>query len=215
MMHWVVATAGRTGSNLLTGHLVSMGYEFHGVQNKHTVIDLSIISERSNIVPVVTHDHRLVPFQPNDNSSIIISARKDVFAQACSGIIAFNLKEFNNNDHSGETVKLSPLISELDFTVKTLLYTRKMQTKQLENTKWRTRHLVFYEDLIEDGIIETSKKIGLPYREDSEWALTKSIRRPEDTLENYEELLEHYTKNYSSMVNDETLRLQEYERKNN
>ena len=156
----------------------------------------------------------MVPFQPNDNSSIIISTRKDIFAQACSGIIAFNLKEFNNNDHSGKTVKLRPLLTEIDFTVKTLLYTRKMQVKQLENNKWKTRHLVFYEDLIEDGIIETSKKIGLPYREDSCWTLTKSIRRPEDTLENYEELLEHYTKNYSSTVNDEILRLKEYERKN-
>lgn len=214
MNTWVVATAGRTGSNLLCGHLKTMGYEFHGVQNKHTTNYLSNIAERSNIVPVVTHDHRLVPFQPNDNSSIIVSVRKDIFAQACSGIIAFKLKEFNSNDYTGETVKLSPRLSELNFTVKTLLYTGKMQAKQLENTKWTTRHLVFYEDLIEDGIIETSKKLGLPYNEDSNWTLTKSIRRPEDTLENYEELLEHYIKNYSSMVNDEILRLKEYERKN-
>lgn len=191
-MHWVIATPGRTGSNLIAHHLVEMGYEKHEVNTSEENLNLLARSTECNLV---THDHGIFSLKPHGEASLCVSLRHNVFRQTCSGLISVKTNEFNADQYDGVPLRLKFSTSEFDIMMSKLTTVGLFQASQIDQTKWKNSFIIFYEDLLDMGIIEFCKKYEMPYKDDSYWTDRLSPRRPEDTIINYNELLEHYTKN--------------------
>lgn len=196
-MNWVIATPGRTGSNLIAHHLVDMGYE---KCERDTKGDNSSIIEKSKNFSVVVHDHGILSLKPHGDSSLCVSLRKDVFQQTCSGLIAVKTNEFSAKQYNTRPLKFSVDYEKFDSMISILMTTGLFQASQVGNEKWKNSFVVFYEDLIDMGIVEFCKKHDMPYKESSIWQDKKTPRRPEDTIENYDELLKYYNDKYTAKV---------------
>ena len=196
-MNWVIATPGRTGSNLIAHHLVDMGYE---KCERNTKEDNSSIIEKSKNHPVVVHDHGIMSLKPDGDSSLCVSLRKDVFQQTCSGLISVKTNEFNARQYNTRPLSFHVDLNQFDSMISLLMTTGIFQASQVGQDKWKNSFIVFYEDLIEMGIIEFAKKYNMPYKDSSVWKDKKSPRRPENTITNYEELLEYYNDKYTAKV---------------
>jgi hypothetical protein len=197
-MHWVIATPGRTGSNLIVQHLASMNYkafERHAMTNNTSLIEAA---SRNDLI--VTHDHSMNSFKPFGDTGLCVILRKDVFKQTCSGLIAAKTKEFNSTQYNGVEEKFSFTVKEFDQILSLILFGGYLQALQIQQEKWKKSVIVFYEDLICMGIKEFCKEIGMPYNDTSDWKYQKSQRQAESTIINYNQLLEHYNKNHLEKV---------------
>lgn len=197
-MNWVISTPGRTGSNLIVQHLVSMGYKAF---ERHVMINNTCsIEAASRNDLIVTHDHAMNSFKPSGDTGLCVSLRKDVFKQTCSGLIAAKTKEFNSTQYNGVEEKFSFTVKEFDQILSLILFGGYLQALQIQQEKWKKSVIVFYEDLICMGIKEFCKEIGMPYNDTSDWKYQKSQRQAESTIINYNQLLEHYNKNHLEKV---------------
>ena len=193
-MHWAIATPGRTGSNLIAHHLVSMGYEKCEIDTKG---DNSSVEAQSKKGLIVTHDHGLQSFKPSGDTSLCISLRKNLFEQTCSGLISVKTQEFNARQYNGTPICYEVEKKDFDSMFSLLINTAYFQSGQLTQPKWKNSFIIFYEELLEMGIVEFCKMVGMPYDENSTWQDQKSFRRPQDTISNYDELLNYYKETYS------------------
>jgi len=197
-MHWVISTPGRTGSNLIVQHLASMGYKAF---ERHAMINNTcLIEAASKIDLIVTHDHGMSSFKPSGAAGICVSLRKDVFKQACSGLIAVKTQEFNSTQYNGVEEKFSFTVKEFDQILSLILFGGYLQALQIQQERWEKGVIVFYEDLICMGIKQFCKETGMPYNDNSNWKYQKSQRQAESTIINYNQLLEHYNKNHLEKV---------------
>ena len=197
-MHWVIATPGRTGSNLIVQHLASMNYKAF---ERHVMVNNTcLIEAASKIDLIVTHDHGMNSFKPSGDTGLCVSLRKDVFKQTCSGLLASRTKEFNSSQYNGIEEKFSFTTKEFDKILSYILFCGHLQALQVEQDRWKKSTIVFYEDLISMGIKEFCKKAGMPYDESSDWKFQKSPRQADSTIINYDELLTHYNNNHVEKV---------------
>jgi hypothetical protein len=197
-MNWVIATPGRTGSNLIVQHLASMNYK--AFERRVMTNNTCLIEAASKIDLIVTHDHGMNSFKPSGDTGLCVILRKDVFKQTCSGLIAVKTKEFNSTQYNGVEEKFSFTVKEFDQILSYALFGGYLQALQIQQERWKKSVIVFYEDLICMGIKEFCKEIGMPYNDTSDWKYQKSQRQAESTIINYNQLLEHYNKNHLEKV---------------
>jgi hypothetical protein len=196
---YVIFSPGRTGSHIILEAISGIANSPGGLCNAtcfwspNNPTPYNSYSTSENIA---IHTHTLqktinnLHLNPKD-ITLILSYRKDLFAQAMSGIVARLTNEWNGKDYSDK--KVEPIyISKEEFKHKLI----NLQIPAIPNlTEYKKVVTIFYEDLIIFGPKYIASILDIKYDETQVGKIhRKSPYSYKDCILNWQELYEDFCK---------------------
>ena len=144
-MRYLVKTAGRTGSHLITAHLSSMlNIPYRSVTMDQMPIESM---DHTKITHAVMHDHTKNIPQHTTAWCLVVSSRRDIYSQALSAGIAVHHKNFGHctvQDTSEFEIDPERYTRQL-LNYATYNYYARLLAQQLP---WHSVHEIYHEDFI-------------------------------------------------------------------
>jgi hypothetical protein len=199
----VIYSPGRTGSHIilemLTGPIGTKGgladayaiwlpanrekYQ-QGIKDQNTVIHL--------------HDLREIRDLDKSTVTLILSLRRDLFAQAMSMCVARIVDEWSGKDYSNKIVE--PLFFDTAEFID-LVNTQQQQARRLNLSGYKKVVTIYYEDLLDQGAEFVANKLELQYDQSQVGRVYQpSPYRYKDIILNWEELQQEYLKMINGVV---------------
>jgi len=199
----VIYSPGRTGSHIilemLTGPIGLKGgladayaiwlpanrekYQ-QGIKDQNTVIHL--------------HDLREISDLDKSNVTLILSLRRDLFAQVMSKCVALTVDEWNGKNYSNKIVE--PLFFDKVKFIN-LVNTQQQQARRLNLSGYKKVVTIYYEDLVDQGAEFVADKLELHYDQSQIGCVYQpSPYRYKDIILNWEELQQEYLKIINGVV---------------
>ena len=200
---YVIYSPGRTGSHMilemLTGPVGTKGgladayamwlptnrekYQ-QGIKDQNTVIQL--------------HDLREISDLDKSTVTLILSLRRDLFAQLMSWVVARIVDEWSGKDYSNKIVE--PLIfNKAEFSY--LVNAQRQQARGLNLSGYKKVVTIYYEDLIDQGAEFVANKLDLNYNKlQVGHVYQPSPYRYKDIILNWEELQQEYLKIINGVI---------------
>ena len=196
---YVIFSPGRTGSHIILEAISGIANSPGGLCNAtcfwhpKNPIPYDSYSTSENIV---IHTHSLPATIKNLNLdptdvTLILSYRKDLFAQTMSTIVAALTNEWNGKDYSDK--KIEPVyVSKKEFKHKLI----NLQIPTIPNlTAYKKVVTIFYEDLITSGPEYIASVLGIKYNETQVGKIQKkSPYSYKDCILNWQELYKEFYK---------------------
>jgi len=200
---YVIYSSGRTGSHIilemLTGPIGLKGgladayaiwlpanrerYQ-QGIKDQNTVIHL--------------HDFREIKDLNKSTVILILSLRRDLFAQLMSMCVAITVDEWSGKDYSNKIVE--PIVFNKAKFIN-LVNTQCRQARELNLSDYKKVVTIYYEDLIDQGAEFVADKLDLNYNKLRVGHVYQpSPYRYKDIILNWEELQQEYLKIINGVI---------------
>ncbi len=199
---YVIYSPGRTGSHIilemLTGPIGTKGgladaYAIWLPANKEKY--QQGIKDQNTVI----HLHNLIEIRDLDKSTVtlILSLRRDIFAQLMSMCVALLVDEWSGKDYSNKIVE--PLVFDKAEFIE--LVNNLMWASNLILSGYKKVVTIYYEDLIDKGAKFVADKLDLRYNKLQVGHVHQpSPYRYKDIILNWEELQQEYLKMINGVV---------------
>ena len=200
---YVIYSPGRTGSHIilemLTGPIGTKGgladaYAIWLPANKEKY--QQGIKDQNTVI----HLHNLIEIRDLDKSTVtlILSLRRDIFAQLMSMCVALLVDEWSGKDYSNKIVE--PLVFDKAEFID-LVNTQCRQSRELNLSGYKKVVTIYYEDLIDQGAEFVADKLDLNYNNlQVGHVYQPSPYRYKDIILNWEELQQEYLKIINGVI---------------
>jgi len=200
---YVIYSPGRTGSHIilemLTGPVGTKG----GLADAHAIwlpTNRDKYQQGINDQNTVIHLHNLIEIRDLDKSTVtlILSLRRDLFAQLMSGCVAHIVNEWSGKDYSNKIVE--PMVfDKAEFS--NIVNTQCRQARGLNLSGYKKVVTIYYEDLIDQGAEFVANKLDLNYNKlQVGHVYQPSPYRYKDIILNWEELQQEYLKIINGVI---------------
>lgn len=197
---YVIFSTVRTGSHIILEMLAnSSRYNKRGLANARAIWLPAHEKECQEYFrdqkdqSVVIHLHDLEHVRDLDLSTVILilSFRRDLFAQVMSLCVAYVTKEWNGRDYSNKIVE--PVVFDKTRFINEL--TRLTRCEELDVSKYKKVVTIYYEDLVDQGASLLARELNLDYdKSQAGYVYQKSPYSYKDIILNWEELHQEYLK---------------------
>jgi hypothetical protein len=198
---YTIFSSGRTGSHVILEMLSGPTKCPGGLADAYAIWLPHDLSENQNIIQhyltihnVVIHLHNINLIKELDpaNVTLIISLRRDVFAQAMSGVVASIVDEWSGKNYSNKIVK--PIVfDQIKFI--SLVESILNWQQRVDLCNYKKVVTIYYEDLITYGAEFLARELNLEYAKSKiGHVYQKSPYSYKDIILNWEELYQEYLK---------------------
>lgn len=194
---YTVFSPGRTGSHIILEMLAGTPYTQGGLADAYGLwlpLNEKECQEYIKDQNVVIHLHNLNYIKNIDPAiiTLIVSLRRDVFAQAMSLAVATAVNEWNGKDYSDKLV--NPVIFDQKKFIGLLKAFLNWQ-QGLDLSNYKKVVTVYYEDLVDGGAKFLAQELNLNYVESQVGQVQrKSPYSYKDIIVNWKELYQEYLK---------------------
>jgi len=164
---YTIFSPGRTGSHIILEMLAGTPFNKGGLADAYGLwLPMNEKECRQHIkdqnVVIHLHDINLIKDLDPATVTLIISLRKDVFAQLMSVIVANIVNEWSGKDYSSKVVEPT-VIDKLKFI--NLLKSKRSWDHKVNLSVYKKVVTIYYEDLIDQGAKFLADELGLEYNE--------------------------------------------------
>jgi len=194
---YTIFSPGRTGSHIILEMLAGTPFNKGGLADAYGLWLPMNEKECQQYIKdqnVVIHLHNINLIKELDPTAIIliISLRRDVFAQAMSSVVAKLVDEWSGKDYSNKIVE--PVVFDKLKFINHLELLLNWQNK-LNLSNYKKVVTIYYEDLIDQGAEFLANKLNLEYAQSKVGHVyQKSPYLYKDIILNWKELYQEYLK---------------------
>ena len=200
---YVIYSLGRTGSHIilemLTGNIGTKG----GLADAYAIwlpANREKYQQGIKDQNTVIHLHNLIEIRDLDKSTVtlILSLRRDLFAQLMSLCVALIVDEWSGKDYSNKIVE--PIVFNKAKFIN-LVSTQDVWFRGLNLSGYKKVVTIYYEDLIDQGAEFVADKLDLNYNNlQVGHVYQPSPYRYKDIILNWEELQQEYLKIINGVI---------------
>ena len=192
---YTIFSPGRTGSHIILEMLAGTTFNKGGLADAYGLWlpvnekECQQYIKDQNVV-VHLHDINLIKDLDPTTITLIISLRKNLFAQVMSKIVASTVNEWSGKDYSNKVVE--PIVfDKLKFI--NLLKSMRNWNDKVDLSVYKKVVTIYYEDLIDQGAEFLANKLNLEYNKLRVGRVyQKSPYSFKDIILNWEELYQEY-----------------------
>lgn len=194
---YTIFSPGRTGSHIILEMLAGTPFNPGGLANAYGVWlpmnkkeCLQYVQDQDQNLVIHLHNLDLLADLDPANINLIISLRRDVFAQVMSLIVAQTVDEWSGKDYGNKSVD-AVAVDPAKFVH--ILKSFVNWSNGLDLSGFKQVVTIYYEDLIEQGAEFLARELGLEYAESRVGQVYQpSPYRYKDIILNWPELYQEY-----------------------
>jgi hypothetical protein len=194
---YIIFSPGRTGSHIILEMLTGASFTKGGLADAYGYwLPLNEKEYQQHIkdqnVVIHLHDVNLIKDLDPAAITLIISLRRDVFAQVMSLIVAGVVDEWSGKDYSNKPV--DPVTIDPSKFINALIFMLNWQNR-VNLSNYKKVVTIYYEDLIGQGAEFLARELNLEYVESRVGQVyQKSPYSYKNIILNWEELYQEYLK---------------------